>query len=190
MYVCFFCSFKNLIVSWLSVILGCFHIMYLVFHPSLNVSTFLFCVCFFPSFFFLFSLLGFSFILGCFPIVCVWFAFFLYLLLGIHPSIHPLDVFTLCVFFFFPLFLFSLLGIHPSIFGCFHLVCACMFLFTFFNFASCLFSFILGCFSSIRLHLLLLPLLEDSTTAPPVLPLLVLSARKSWAKKFFGRSVF
>jgi hypothetical protein len=65
-----------------------------------------------------------------------------------------------------------------------------MFLFTFFNFASCLFSFILGCFSSIRLHLLLLPLLEDSTTAPPVLPLLVLSARKSWAKKFFGRSVF
>jgi hypothetical protein len=77
--------------------------------------------------------------------VCAFlFPLFLFSLLDIHPFIHPLDVFTLCA--------------H---------VC---FFFTFFNFASCLFSFMIGCFSSIRLHLpAAAAALQDSTTAPPVL---------------------
>ncbi len=102
------------------------------FHPSLDAFTL--SVCFSPFSFFAYWYSSVHSSLGCFHLACVLlFPFFLYLILDIHPSIHP--------------------------FGCFHLVCACMFLFTFFNFASCLFSFILGCFSSIRLHLLPLPLL-------------------------------
>ncbi len=104
------------------------------FHPSLDVFSF-HLMFFSPPF--LFSLLGFSFILGCFDLVCMFFPLLLFWLLSFHPS---LDDFTLSVCFLslffppsshlivfilgcfhikhvyvFPLFLFLLIGIHPSI---------------------------------------------------------------------------
>ncbi len=191
-------------------------------------------LCFFPLIF-LFSLLGFSFILGCFDLVCMFFPLSLFLLLSFHPSlddftlsvcflslfsppsshlivfilgcfhinhvcvfllflffaywyasIHSsLGCFTLCVCFYFPLFCF-LIFIHPFIPWMFS-PCVRMYAFfsTFFNFASCLFSFMIGCFSSIRLHLLLLPLLlRIALLLLLCCCWLVLSARKRWAKKF------
>ncbi len=161
-------------------------------------------------FFFSFHLI--VFILGCFHLECVWFLHFLYLLLGIHPSIHPLDVSTLCVCFFSPFFFICfLVFVHPFIPWMFS-PCVCSFFSPFFFFRflvfihpsldvftlcahvrfCLLFSIsLLVCFHS-SLDFFIHPsappaaaaALEDSTTAPLVLLLLVLSARKSWAKKF------
>ncbi len=196
------CMFFPLLLFWL-----------LSFHPSLDDFTLSLCFLSLfspPSSHLIVFILGCFHINH----VCVC-PLFLFLLIGIHPSIHPLDVspcvyafifpffficflvfihalipwmFSPCVCaFLFPLFLFSLLGIHPSIhpldvFTLFAHVC---FFFTFFNFASCLFSFMSGFFSSIRLHLLLLPLLlRIALLLLLCCCWLVLSARKRWAKKF------
>jgi hypothetical protein len=141
------------------------------------------------------------------------FPLFLFLLIGIDPSIHPLDV-SPCVYAFispFSLFASWYSSIHSSL-GCFHLVCVLFFSpFSFFAswyssihppldvFTLCAHVYVFVYFFQFRfLFVFIHPwmyfihpsappaaALEDSTTAPPVLLLLlVLSARKRWAKKF------